>query len=79
MATVKAAQEIHLSKAAGADFNIEVVRAQLPKCPKCDRVYAVAKTPVAVILANANFITASWRETQRFFLSRLSSPFSVRC
>jgi hypothetical protein len=32
MATVKAAQEIYLSNAAVADFNIEVVRAQLPKC-----------------------------------------------
>jgi hypothetical protein len=32
MAAAKAAQKIHLSDAAGADFNIDVVRAQLPKC-----------------------------------------------
>ena len=31
MAKVKAAQEAHLSKVAGTDFNLEVVRADLPQ------------------------------------------------
>jgi len=47
MATVKAAQEIYLSNAAVADFNIEVVRAQLPKFPKCNRFFLRSATAVS--------------------------------
>ena len=38
----KAAQKIHLSDAAEADFHIGVVRAQLPKC---DRFFLSSATP----------------------------------
>jgi len=44
MVTVKAAQEIYLSNAAVADFNIEIVRAQLPKLPKCNRFFLRSAT-----------------------------------